>query len=111
MEFSIAAILETPEKTISEFERLIKPQTKCICCTAASNVTGRIMPYKQIAELAQRKGICFILDGAQACGILDLDLSDGFNFICTAGHKALYGPTGTGLLISDGRYPLSTIIE
>lgn len=111
VEFSIAAILETPEKTISEFERLIKPQTKCICCTAASNVTGRIMPYKQIAELAQRKGICFILDGAQACGILDLDLSDGFNFICTAGHKALYGPTGTGLLISDGRYPLSTIIE
>ena len=37
--------------------------------------------------------------------------SDGFNFLCAAGHKALYGPTGTGLLISDGEYSLSTIIE
>lgn len=111
VEFSVAAIMETPEKTIAEFERLIRPQTKCICCTAASNVTGRIMPYKQIAELANRRGICFIVDGAQACGILDMSLSDGFNFICTAGHKALYGPTGTGLLISDGKYPLSTIVE
>ena len=42
---------------------------------------------------------------------MELSLSDGFNFLCTAGHKALYGPTGTGLLISDGEYSLSTIIE
>lgn len=111
VEFSVAEIMDTTEKTIAEIERLITPKTKCICATVASNVTGRILPYKEIGELAKRRGICFIADGAQACGILDLKLSDGFNFLCTAGHKALYGPAGTGLLISDGEYSLSTIIE
>ena len=73
--------------------------------------TGRLMPYRELAALCKAHGICFIADGAQACGLLELSLSDGFNFLCTAGHKALYGPTGTGLLISDGEYSLSTIIE
>ena len=44
-------------------------------------------------------------------GLLDISLDDGINFICTSGHKSLYGPTGTGLLITDGEYALSTIIE
>ncbi|MGN0601337.1 MAG: aminotransferase class V-fold PLP-dependent enzyme [Oscillospiraceae bacterium] len=111
IEFSIAEITEDTEQTISNFERLINNNTKCICCTIASNVTGRILPYKEIAQLCKKHGLCFIADGAQACGILDLSMNDGFNFLCTAGHKSLYGPTGTGLLISDGKYSLSTIIE
>lgn len=69
------------------------------------------MPYRELAALCKAHGICFIADGAQACGLVELSLSDGFNFLCAAGHKALYGPTGTGLLISDGEYSLSTIIE
>lgn len=109
--YSIARVFDDTEQTIREFEGLITAKTKCICCAIASNVTGRILPYKEIAQICQRKGICFIADGAQACGILDLSMADGFNFLCTAGHKALYGPTGTGLLISDGEYSLSTIIE
>lgn len=59
----------------------------------------------------QTQGICFIADCAQASGLLDISLDDGINFICTSGHKSLYGPTGTGLLITDGEYALSTIIE
>ena len=111
VEYSIAKITDNTDETISNFEKLINPRTKCICCTAASNVTGRILPYHEIADLCKRKGLCFILDGAQGCGLLNLSLDDGFNFLCTAGHKSLYGPTGTGLLITDGKYPLSTIIE
>ena len=42
---------------------------------------------------------------------MEVSLDDGFDFLCMAGHKSLYGPTGTGLLISSGRYALSTIIE
>ncbi len=108
---SVAKIYDDDDRTIEEFKRLIRHDTVCICCIIASNVTGRILPYKEIAELCRRKGICFIADGAQACGVLNLKMSDGFNFLCTAGHKALYGPSGTGLLISDGQYSLSTIIE
>ncbi len=109
--FSIANIYEDTDRTIDELSALIMPETKAVCCIIASNVTGRIMPYREIAELCRKRGLCFIADGAQACGILDLKMSDGFNFLCTSGHKALYGPSGTGLLISDGQYKLSTIVE
>lgn len=111
IEYSIASVADNAEDTVRNFEKLITPHTKCICCTVASNVTGRILPYREIAALCKRKNLCFIADGAQGCGLLDLSLDDGFNFLCTAGHKSLYGPTGTGLLITDGKYPLSTIIE
>lgn len=108
---SVARIYDDDDRTLEEFKSLIRPNTVCVCCIVASNVTGRILPYKEIGKLCRDKGICFIGDGAQACGILDLKMSDGFNFLCTAGHKALYGPSGTGLLISDGQYSLSTIVE
>lgn len=111
VEYSIAHVTDDAEETVANFEKLIKPSTRCICCTAASNVTGRILPYRQIAALCKKHGLCFIADCAQACGLLDISLNDGFNLICTAGHKSLYGPTGTGLLITDGEYALSTIIE
>lgn len=111
VDYSIAHVSTDKEETLQNFARLIRHDTKCICCTAASNVTGQILPYREIAELCRKNGICFIGDCAQACGLMDISLDDGFNFICTAGHKALYGPTGTGLLISDGKFALSTVIE
>ncbi len=109
--FSTAEIDLDDDRTVENFERLIRPDTKCICCTAASNVTGRILPYRKLAALCRERDICFIGDCSQAAGLLDITLGDGFDFICTSGQKALCGPSGTGLLITDGRYPLSTIIE
>lgn len=108
---SIAEVYEEDEKTIESFRSLICKDTKAIVCTIASNVTGRILPYKKIAELCREHNICFIADGAQACGLLDIKLSDGINILCTAGHKGLYGITGTGLLISDGKFKISPIIQ
>lgn len=108
---SVAKVAQTKEKTISNFKSLIRHDTKCVCMTAASNVTGEVLPFNEIAEICQKRGICFILDAAQGAGILDIKLGKGINFICCAGHKGLYGLSGTGLLISDGKYPLSTIIE
>lgn len=107
----VATVGKSDSETISNFNALISSSTKCVVSTAASNVTGRIMPIKEIAEICKKRGVCFIVDGAQACGIIPITLDDGMNFICTAGHKGLYGATGTGLLISDGKYTPSTIIE
>ncbi|MCD7770501.1 MAG: aminotransferase class V-fold PLP-dependent enzyme [Oscillospiraceae bacterium] len=107
----VATVGKTDEETLNNFRKLITLDTRCVVCTAASNVTGRIMPIREIAEMCRGLGVCFIVDGAQACGIIPLSLSDGMNFICTAGHKGLYGVTGTGLLISDGKYVPDTIIE
>ncbi len=109
--YSIAKADEDDDKTIENFKSLIKEDTKCIICTAGSNVTGQITPYKRLAKLCNERGIAFICDCAQASGVIDITLDDGIDFICTSGHKGLYGPAGTGLLITNGKFPLSTIIE
>jgi len=108
---SVADVYSDDEMTVDSFRNHIRPDTKAIVCTYASNVTGQLMPIKKIADLCKEKGICFIVDGAQVCGIIDVKLSDGINILCTAGHKGLYGVTGTGLLITDGKYKIHPIIE
>ena len=86
------------EQTVWNAERAIRPQTVALVCTAAGNVTGQRLPVKELADLCRRKRICFICDAAQGAGVLPLDLRDGINIICAAGHKGLYGPMGTGLM-------------
>lgn len=109
--YSIAKVYYDDEKTVRSFRELITPRTKAIVCTLASNVTGQILPYKKIAELCREYNICFIADGAQICGKIPVRMSDGFNILCTAGHKGLYGTTGTGILVTDGKYHLKHIME
>ena len=108
---SIAEVFPDSEQTVESFRRLIRSDTKAIVCTIASNVTGQLLPYKEIAELCREHDICFIADGSQACGIFDIKLSDGINILCTSGHKGLFGITGTGLLITDGKYPITPIMQ
>lgn len=111
VKYSIAEVFPESALTVESFRSLIRPDTKAIVCTIGSNVTGQIMPFLELGMLAEKYGLCFIADGAQACGVIPVKLSDGINILCTAGHKALYGPTGTGLLISDGKFPITPIME
>ena len=100
-----------PAQTVLNAARAIRPETVALICTAAGNVTGQRMPLPELADLCRRKRICFIVDAAQGAGLLPLSIKDGINIICTAGHKGLYGPMGTGLLLTDGKYPMKTLIE
>lgn len=109
--FSIAQVSADPVETLQAFQQLIRPHTKAIACTIAGNVTGQIMPWKELGELCQSRNICMIADGAQACGILPVSMSDGINILCTAGHKGLYGITGTGVLLTDGAFPLYPLMQ
>ncbi len=109
--YSVAQVADTNERTIANFKSLIRRDTRCVCMMAASNVTGEILPFNEIASICKKRGICFILDAAQGAGLMEIKLGEGINFICCAGHKGLYGLSGTGVLITDGKYPLSTIIE
>ena len=109
--FSVAHISHDDVTTVKNFEALINEKTKLIVCTLGSNVTGQITPYREIGALCRKHGICFIADGAQSCGVIPIKLSDGINILCTAGHKALYGLTGTGLLLTDGEYPINPLME
>ena len=101
----------TDDETAENFGQLINRRTRAVICTLAGNVTGRIMPVTRIAEICARHGICFIVDAAQGAGVLPIKLSDGVNIICAAGHKGLYGPMGTGLLVTDGKFTLKTLVE
>ena len=80
-------------------------------CTAVSNVTGQILPRREIAAFCRENGLILITDGAQGCGILPVTLDDGMHLLCTAGHKGLYGPMGTGILVSDGTVPLLPLMQ
>ncbi|MCR4780789.1 MAG: aminotransferase class V-fold PLP-dependent enzyme [Ruminiclostridium sp.] len=101
----------TDSETADSFERSINRRTKAVICTLAGNVTGRIVPIRRIAGICRERGICFIVDAAQGAGVIPIKLSDGVNIICAAGHKGLYGPMGTGLLVTDGKYRLKTLVE
>ena len=111
LQYSIASVTASASETLENFAKLIRSDTIAIICTIASNVTGQILPFREIGALCQEKQICFIADGAQACGVIPVSLRDQINILCTAGHKGLYGITGTGLLISDGKYAIPPLMQ
>lgn len=101
-----------PEATVKSFAKLIRPDTKAIICTHASNVTGIIAPIRALGELCRQAGICFIVDGAQSAGVLPVNLEEmNIDIFCTAGHKGLYGTTGSGLMLVRTQKTLDTIME
>ena len=88
-----------PADTISAFDRAITPGTSAVICTHVSNVFGYILPVEEIAALCRARGVPFVLDASQSAGLLPVRLAElGADFIGMPGHKALYGPQGTGLL-------------
>ena len=102
--FDVANVYDNDEQTAAEFERLIKPNTKAIVCTHASNITGQILPILKIGEICDRYDLIFIVDAAQTAGIIDIDIQKmHIDYLCIAPHKGLYAPLGTGILISDGK--------
>jgi cysteine desulfurase / selenocysteine lyase len=87
---------------LDAFEELLTERTRLVAITHMSNVTGTIVPVKEVVRLAHARGIPVLLDGSQAAVHLDVDVRDiGCDFYVFTGHK-LYGPTGIGVLY--GRY-------
>lgn len=112
LSYSIAEVSADDTVTVNNFEALIKPHTKAVICTLGSNVTGQLLPYERIGAMCRRRHICFVGDGAQVCGVVPIDMKrDNINILCMPGHKGLYGISGTGLLITDGQYPIYHILE
>ena len=69
-------------------------------CTHVSNVFGYILPMEEIARLCRERVVPLIVDASQSAGVLPLDFQTlGADFIAMPGHKGLYGPQGTGLLL------------
>lgn len=84
---------------LDEIEKSITPDTKLIIMSHISNVCGSIQNASRAGEIAHRHGVLFALDASQSAGILDIDMKrDNIDYLCAPGHKALYGPMGTGVL-------------
>ncbi|MBQ0058424.1 MAG: aminotransferase class V-fold PLP-dependent enzyme, partial [Lachnospiraceae bacterium] len=78
-------------------ESLVKPNTKAIIMTAASNVCGTILPYHEMGQFCHEHGLLFVLDSAQAAGLLPIDMkADHIDALAFTGHKGLLGPQGIG---------------
>ncbi len=100
------------DKTVDSFRKCITSKTALIVCTCASNVWGIKLPIERIAALAKVYGIPMMVDAAQGAGLVELDMEKyNIDYLCLAGHKGLYGPMGTGMLIASSANRLNTIIE
>jgi len=88
------------EACIRAFSDALACGADAVICTHVSNVFGFVLPIEAVAELCRDEGVPLIVDASQSAGVLDVNLKDlGAAFIAMPGHKALYGPQGTGLLL------------
>jgi cysteine desulfurase / selenocysteine lyase len=79
--------------------KAIRPNTRLIAVTHASNVTGTVQPIRKIGTIAREHGIPFLVDAAQSAGHLPIDVQmDCIDLLAAPGHKGLLGPLGTGFL-------------
>ena len=105
-----AAPLFDQRATLRAFERLVTPEVRAVICNHVSNVFGFVLPIEKIAALCRRRGVPLIIDASQSAGVLPVSLQKtGAAFIAMPGHKGLYGPQGTGLLLCSEN--AATLIE
>ena len=99
-----APINDDGDILINKFKELINPKTKIIALTHLSNVTGTIVPIKEIVEIAKKKNIPVLVDGCQSAPHIKIDVKDlDCDFYAISGHK-VYGPTGVGVLYAKKKW-------
>lgn len=88
----------------TDFERLMKPNTRAVVCTNASNLTGTVLDIERIAKTAHSHGALVIVDASQTAGCWPIDMKKmGIDVLCFTGHKGLMGPQGTGgICVKEG---------
>ena len=89
-----------PAAMLAQFRQALAQPADAVICTHVSDVCGYVLPVSDIAALCREKGVPFGLDASQSAGMLSVDMKAlGASFIAMPGHKGLYGPQGTGLLL------------
>ena len=97
---AVRAPLFAPDRFLEELEQSLRGGVDVVVCTHVSNVFGYILPVAEVAKLCCQRQVPLIVDAAQSAGVLPLRLEDwGAEYVAMPGHKGLYGPQGTGLLL------------
>ncbi len=98
-QFSIPVPAEHPDEIVRLFEEHITPRTRLILMCHMINLTGQILPVKPVVQMARRKGIPVIVDGAHAFAHFEFSHADlDCDYYASSLHKWLFAPHGTGLL-------------
>lgn len=110
--YSVAQYDRDEDVTVENFRRLINKRTTTIICMHASNVFGVVFPVEKLGRLAKAHGLNFIVDAAQTAGVVPIDMQKAnITALCMPGHKGLYGPMGTGVMITSSGEKMQTVIE
>ena len=100
----VAPITDAGELMVGELEALLGPRTRLLALSHVSNALGTINPVRRIVELAHRRGVPVLIDGAQAAPHLPIDLQAiDCDFYTFSAHKA-FGPTGIGALYGKEKW-------
>ena len=91
---------ETGALRLDALEGCLRPNTRAVVMTHASNVCGTVLPLAQVGAFCKAHGLKFFADCAQTAGVLDIDMQAmGLDAVAFTGHKGLLGPQGTGGLV------------
>jgi len=91
---------EDPAEVVALFERAITPRTRAILICHVVNITGQILPVREVARMAHERGVPVIVDGAHSFAHLDFKISDlECEYFAASLHKWLFAPHGTGILV------------
>lgn len=110
VEYTIVPCNPDGSLDVANVEEAIRPNTKMLACTHASNVTGTIMPIRALSDLCRKYGILFLLDAAQSAGHMPVTVR-GIDMMAAPGHKGLMGPMGTGFLYVADHVRLNPIMQ
>ncbi len=109
VEIVVIPITDSGELDLDTFHDLLDDDVKIVAVNHVSNALGTINPIEKITETCRERGIITVVDGAQACAHLTVDVQTlGCDFYAFSGHK-MHGPTGTGLLY--GRKELLDVMD
>ena len=92
--------LEDDRETVRRILSAIRRDTAAVCMTHASNVCGRVLPVEEVGRALVGSGVALIVDASQSAGHRRISMKEShISILCTAGHKGLLAPAGTGLML------------
>lgn len=102
----------SPTLICAKIATLLRPNTKMVICTHASNICSATMPIKEIGEFCRKRGIIFVVDGAQSAGIYPIHVDKmNISALCIPSHKGLYGIQGAGAILFGKNILFDTLVE
>lgn len=99
-------VFENGVLKLDDIPSFVKPNTKAIILTHASNVTGNITDLKKVGDFCKSNAILFVVDASQTAGAFNIDMQEmNIDVLCFTGHKSMLAPQGTGALcVREGVY-------